>query len=111
MALRTHNLPSERKKKTGEIDEAIFQVVKSNVKTFSASSPFKRAIWTMSISDVLGRRIALRNHNLPSGRLKNDNDEVDEAMFQGVDGPCELIFLIRESKKMTFVKSLKLCFK
>jgi hypothetical protein len=31
--------------------------------------------------------MALRNHNLLMGVLKNDYDEVDEAMFQGVDGP------------------------
>jgi hypothetical protein len=36
--------------------------------------------------------MALRTHNLPSGRLKNDFVEVDEAMFQVVVRPYELIF-------------------
>jgi hypothetical protein len=35
-----------------------------------------------------------RTHNLPSGRLKNDFGEIDEAMFQGVEGPYEIIFCI-----------------
>jgi hypothetical protein len=38
--------------------------------------------------------MALRIHNLPSGRIKNDFGEVDEAMFQGVEGPFALIFCI-----------------
>jgi hypothetical protein len=36
----------------------------------------------------------LANHYLLSGRLKFDFDEVDEAMFQGVERSCELIFCI-----------------
>jgi hypothetical protein len=36
--------------------------------------------------------MALTDHNLPSGRLKNYNDEVNEAMFQAVVRPCEIIF-------------------
>jgi hypothetical protein len=43
--------------------------------------------------------------------LKNDFEEVNEAMFQGVDGPCELIFCISGIEKVTFMKSLKRCFK
>jgi hypothetical protein len=35
--------------------------------------------------------MALRTHNLPSGRLKKNFVEVDEAMFQGVERPCEFI--------------------
>jgi hypothetical protein len=31
---------------------------------------------------------------MPSGRIKNDFGEVDEALFQSVEGPCELIFCI-----------------
>jgi hypothetical protein len=38
--------------------------------------------------------MALRTRNLPSRRLKKDFVEVDEAMFQGVERPCELIFCI-----------------
>jgi hypothetical protein len=34
-------------------------------------------------SDDSSRRMALRTHNLPSGRLKKDFVKVDEAMFEG----------------------------
>jgi hypothetical protein len=43
----------------------------------------------------------LRN-NLPSGRPKKDYDDVDEAMFQGVEGPCELILCIPRIEKSDF---------
>jgi hypothetical protein len=36
------------------------------------------------LSDVLIRGMALRTHNLPSGRLKNGFGENNKAMFQGV---------------------------
>jgi hypothetical protein len=39
--------------------------------------------------------------------LKNDFDEVDEAMIQGVEDPRELILSARTSKKATWTKSLK----
>jgi hypothetical protein len=35
------------------------------------------------LSDLLSRRMALRTHNLPSGRLENDFGEVNKVMFQG----------------------------
>jgi hypothetical protein len=53
-------------------------------------SDFKRN----HLSDVLIRRMTLRNHNLHSGRLKNDFVEVDETMFQGVERPCDIVFCI-----------------
>jgi hypothetical protein len=34
--------------------------------------------------------MALKTNNLPSGRLKNDFVEVDEALFQGDLRPCEM---------------------
>jgi hypothetical protein len=73
----------------------------------------KRKNWLSwnCLSDVLYRRIALRTKNLPSARLKDDFDEVDEAMFEGVEGPCVPIFCISGIKKLTFKKPLKLCFK
>jgi hypothetical protein len=43
--------------------------------------------------------MALRTHNLPPGRLKNDIDEVDETMFPGVERPYKLIFCIQGSEK------------
>jgi hypothetical protein len=38
--------------------------------------------------------MALGTHNRPTGRLKKRLGEVDEAMFHGVERPCELIFCI-----------------
>jgi hypothetical protein len=43
--------------------------------------------------------VALRTHNLPSGRLKNDFGEVNEVMFQGFERPYDLILCIREMEK------------
>jgi hypothetical protein len=43
----------------------------------------------------------LRTRNLPSWRLKNDFGEINEAMFQGVEGPYELIFYILGIQKKT----------
>jgi hypothetical protein len=40
---------------------------------------------------------------MPSGRLKNDFDEVDEALSQGVDYQSELILRIRVTKKVTWI--------
>jgi hypothetical protein len=51
--------------------------------------------------------MALRAHNLPSGRLKNDFVEVDEVMFQGVERPYELISASWALKKATWTKLLK----
>jgi hypothetical protein len=78
------------------------KVSKCNAKSFSTSTPYEKAIWMMSRKWFLSRRIALRKNNLPSGRLKKDYDEVDEAMIQGVDGPCELIFCIQVILKGEF---------
>jgi hypothetical protein len=38
--------------------------------------------------------MALRTHNVPSGRLKNDFGEFEETMFQGVERPYEFIFYV-----------------
>jgi hypothetical protein len=43
--------------------------------------------------------MALWTHNLTSERKKNDFGEVDEAMFQGVQRPYELIFSIPSIEK------------
>jgi hypothetical protein len=45
--------------------------------------------------------MALWTHNLPSGVLKNEFGEVDEAIFQGVERTCEHIFGIQGIKKKT----------
>jgi hypothetical protein len=65
---------------------------------YDVERPFERIFYILDIqksdfdgplSDVLSRRMVLRNHNLISGRL-NDFGEVGKAMFQSV----ELIFRI-----------------
>jgi hypothetical protein len=38
--------------------------------------------------------MVLTTNNLSSERIKNDFGEVDEAIFQGVQMPCEIIFCI-----------------
>jgi hypothetical protein len=43
--------------------------------------------------------MALRTHNVHSGRLKNVFVEIDEAMFQGVEGPCDRVFCILGIRK------------
>jgi hypothetical protein len=42
--------------------------------------------------------MGLRTLILPSGRLKKQL-EVDEAMFQSVERPCELIFWILDNER------------
>jgi hypothetical protein len=44
-------------------------------------------------------RLALRTNYLLSERIKNGFREVDEAMFQGVEMPCEFILCIPGIKK------------
>jgi hypothetical protein len=55
-------------------------------------------------------RTALWNHNLPSGRLIIDFSEFDEAMFQGVERPCELIFFFLGIRKSELVEVAKVLF-
>jgi hypothetical protein len=38
--------------------------------------------------------MALKTNNLPSERLKKDFGEFDEALFQGVERSCEIIFCL-----------------
>jgi hypothetical protein len=47
--------------------------------------------------------MVLRTHKLPSGRLKNNIGEVGEAMFQGFEGRCELIFCTLFIEKATWM--------
>jgi hypothetical protein len=51
--------------------------------------------------------MTLRPNNLPSGRLKKDFGEVDEAMFQGVKGYKNTFYVCRASKKATLIESLR----
>jgi hypothetical protein len=43
--------------------------------------------------------MALRTHNVPSGRHKNDFGEVDESTFQGSERPYEVIFCMLSIEK------------
>jgi hypothetical protein len=45
--------------------------------------------------------MALKTHYLPSGRLQCFFGDVDVAMFQGAEGPCELILYIVGIQKKT----------
>jgi hypothetical protein len=88
-----------------------FKVSKDIAKSFSSSRAFKKATSTSGGGDDSRRWMSLRIHNLPSGRLKNDIFEVDEAMFQGDGRPCENIFCILGIQKAKWRKSRKWCFK
>jgi hypothetical protein len=50
--------------------------------------------------------MALRTLNSLLDVLKADFGEVDDALFQGVERPCELIFCILGIKKAPWTKSL-----
>jgi hypothetical protein len=72
-----------------------FMVLKGHVKSYVTSWGLKKATFTTSLSDVLIRRMTLRTHNIPSGRLKNDFGEVDKVdKIQGIEKPWEIIFCI-----------------
>jgi hypothetical protein len=154
MALRTHNLPSERIKKRLWLSRWTDDSRCPNAirKHFLHTGHRKKRRGRCPLSDVLSRRMVLGTHNLPSKRfkkrhwwsewsdvftcriamrihfqyigyrnkrfgrrrlsdvlrnewpweiiiclldvLKNDFGEVDEAMFQGVERPCVLIFCV-----------------
>jgi hypothetical protein len=64
-----------------------------HAKSFSALRESQKV--TMSrcrLSNDIGSQMVLTTHNLPSDRIKNDIGEVDEAVYQGVKMPCEIIF-------------------
>jgi hypothetical protein len=71
MALRTHNLHSGVLKKTTLVkSKRRFKVSKGHAKSFSASGASKRRLGRNRSSAVSNIQMALRTHNLPSGRLK-----------------------------------------
>jgi hypothetical protein len=76
-------------------------VSKGHTNFFSASWPSKKQLGRSREIEVIIRRLALKTHNLTTGRLKHDICEVEESIFHGVEGPCELIFCILESYKPT----------
>jgi hypothetical protein len=54
----------------------------------------KERLGKIRLSDVLSGRMDLRAHNMPSVHLKFDFGEIDEAKFQDVEEPFEVIFFI-----------------
>jgi hypothetical protein len=73
MALRTHNLPSGRLKKRNCWSRwsDVWRCRKAMRNHFLHYRYRKKATWTKLHKDALSRRMTLRTHNLPSGRLKN----------------------------------------
>jgi hypothetical protein len=103
MALRNHNLPS------GGLKNYFggFKVSKGHSNSFSASWASKKRLGRSWLREELSSLMALKNHTLPCERLKKDFGEVDEAMMQGVESSCEIIFCILAIAKTTWTKSLK----
>jgi hypothetical protein len=78
-----------------------------HLKTFSKFWTLKKRFGRSRGSDVLDSLKAQRPIICPLAVLKNDFDELDRAMFQGVERPCELIFFIPVTEKTTLTKLLK----
>jgi hypothetical protein len=85
----------------------MLQGVKGHSNSFSASSASKILLGRGWLRIVLSRRMALKTHNLPSGRLKNDCVEVDEGMFKGVKGQANSFSASWALKQATWTKSIK----
>jgi hypothetical protein len=79
-------------------------VSKGHSKTFSASWALEKAALMKSLKFVLSRRIALELKICLLDVLKNDFGEADEAMFQGVEKPCEQILCFLGIEKATWLK-------
>jgi hypothetical protein len=90
----------------GEVDEAMFQGVEKACEQIFCILRIEKTTWT-KLNDVLSRRNALRTNNPLSRSLKNDFDDVDEAMFQGVESHANPLPASCLSKKATWKKSLK----
>jgi hypothetical protein len=94
-----------------DVDEAIF---------LDVERPFERIFYILDIQtydldeiagDDLCRRFALRTHNIPSGRLKKClcwSRWIDETKFRNA---IRSFFSFWASNKVTWLKSLKWCFK
>jgi hypothetical protein len=93
MALRNNILPFERLKMRLRWCRwsDISWFLKAIPTHFVHSGHSKKRLGRSPGSDVLSRRIALRSNNVPSWRLKNYFGEDNEALFQSVELPRELI--------------------
>jgi hypothetical protein len=67
--------------------------------------PFER-IYIFAFKKQFGRK-PQKTPNLTTGCPKNDFGKVDEAIFQGVERPCEPIFFILDIKNSNWCKLLK----
>jgi hypothetical protein len=74
------------------------KVSKGLANSFCASWATKKRLQRSRLSADLSRRMVLWKHRLLDV-FQNDFSEVDEAIFQGVERPCELIFCILGIKK------------
>jgi hypothetical protein len=54
--------------------------------------------------------MALRTHNLPSGRLEMRVCEVDEGIFECDERPCEIIFCFLGIQKSELVEVAEVLF-
>jgi hypothetical protein len=83
----------------GDFDEAMFHDVGPTLERIFYILDIQKSFRTKSMKCFLSRRMALRTHNLHSGRLKKDFGEVDDAIFKGVKRPLELNFCILSIEK------------
>jgi hypothetical protein len=88
-----------------------FKVSKCHAKSFSASQASKKAIWRSHLTDVLSRRMALRIHNLSSGRLQKRLMKSMKRCFKVPKGHSNSFSVFWESNKATWTNSIKWCFK
>jgi hypothetical protein len=56
-------------------------------------------LWHGLEIDFPRRQLAFRPHFLPSGRQKCDLGDLEEAMFEGVNWPRQIIFGLLASSK------------
>jgi hypothetical protein len=95
MALRNHNLPSERKKKRLVKSMKQFSKFPNTMRNhFLHPGHRKKRFGRSRLSDVLSRQMVVKLILCLLNVLKNDFGEVDEAMFEGIEGPFEPIFCI-----------------
>jgi hypothetical protein len=86
----------------GEVNEAIFQGVERACVLILCIWGIEKSLSWNRLNYVLNTRMPWELIIRLLYVLKDDFDKVDETMFQGVDGPCELIFCIPGIEKSVF---------
>jgi hypothetical protein len=104
MALKTQILPSGRLKRRLRRSRwrDVWRCRWANRNHFLHLGIWKKGLSLCRLSEVLNRRIALTLTICLLHVLKDDFDEVDEAMFQCVERPCLPIFWTSGFEKVTF---------